>query len=423
MIVWILVLALATLYFYLEWSPADVDQSVLKHQASVPPVRNPGESGVYRSLDTPHSTPLLREILGKHYEQFTLEMLWEPESFKIFEYLANGQLEENADFASHVHKLGAALVKREATSIIVTLSAGIESLALLFACGMYNISIMYTEPEDLEEAKKALTVSSLVVDAPLPLDSEPVERPTTKPICISFYSKEKGIQKFESPEVGLSIASQLRALGHRMWNREDKVLVFPTCQHPYALLMQLTALSAKAQLIFVDHMLSDPFDIVESVQPSVLVTDDVALESLRSQADELSIMKLLQLQWYKLRLSRGVISAPMLHQFRSLRLIHTVNLTDFSLTTENTNIVRMLTGAQVIHGFRSPKLFMPLFQTAFGDYRDCQKQYLLVGPPTPGIEIKVVGEGKKGRLFAKYDLDWVDTGVEVVMRSDGCAMV
>lgn len=423
MITLILVLALVTLYLYLEWSPTDVDQSVLKHQVSAPPVRNPGESGVYRSLDTPHSTPLLREILGKHYEQFTLEMLWEPESFQISEYHANGELDDNFDFAMHVHKLGSALTKRKTTSVIVTLPAGIEALAMLFACGLYNICILYTEPEDLEEAKSAFPLHDLVVDAPLATDDELVERPIAKPSSISFYSKQRGLQKFLSPEVGLSIASQLRALGHRMWNRNDKVLIFPTCQHPYALLMQLTALSAKAPLVFLEHSISDPFRATEIVRPTVLVTDDIALESLRSQADEFNTIKLLQFQLHKVRLSRGTISSPMLPQFRSLRLIHTVNLGGRPMKTEDANVIRILTGSQVIHGFRTPKILMPIFQTAYGDYRECPKQYTLAGPPTPGIEIKVVGDAKKGRLFLKYDIDWIDTGVDVTMRPDGCAMV
>lgn len=423
MIIWLLIVALVTVYIYIEWYPADVEQSILKHQASAPTVRSPGESGVYRSTDTPHSSPLLHEILDKHFRGFTIEKLWEPNHFRIFDSPAVGTVHRVTEFAFHVHQLGTLLSHRKAKTVVVALPVGVEALAMTFACGLYNIDVVFTEFEDSEAAKKA-AAADLVVSTPLSVSNvEPEEYPVTKPSTISFYSTENGLQTFTAREIGLSIASQLRSLGHRMWCRKDTVLIFPTCQHPYALLMQLTALSSKAKLVFVDHTLSDPFKIVAATKPTVLVTDDVALQSLQRHLDDFNTLQWLRYGWSKMALVRGRLTTPLYKEFGHLRLIHSVNVAGVTLSTKEANDVRIMTGCQLILAFRVPSLFMPLFQTGYGDYRSTETNTSLRGPPAPGLEVKVVGPKNRGRLYVNYQDEWVDAKVNVYLRGDGCAVV
>jgi hypothetical protein len=244
---------------------------------------------------------------------------------------------------------------------------------------------------------------------------------------------------FTHKSVVSAIAAQIQSIPLEKWSPEDRVLTYSYRFDMYNFVLELTALVSGSLLVFVDctNLIHHPLTLISEIKPTILITDDTSSSSLASLADELKFVHVIRLKVAMTSLGRGVIpKTAIIPELSSLRLIHTSFLhtfcgSDHCLTTLETNIIRCLAGARVIHALSTPLSTSPIAQTGYYDYRDSSAEWVNFGPLLACLEGKLEdfeqysSEKRKGRLLIRgHSLPsgtvWVNTGIIAYWGADGC---
>ncbi|TGZ77156.1 hypothetical protein EX30DRAFT_323949 [Ascodesmis nigricans] len=140
----------------------DVHPFVLHRQSAISPVRNPKESAVYRSTDTPFGYPLVSGLglpAAQKYASRTGDIrdIW-----KLAIEHGKGKMQSVkgkevvdfsiADLTKHIYAVGSHFRDIGAKSVAVYLPNDVENLVVSFACAFYNIKLIIVpfEPHQTE---------------------------------------------------------------------------------------------------------------------------------------------------------------------------------------------------------------------------------------------------------------------------------
>jgi len=470
MLAWILLALLfcgAGLYILL--TPKDVDPEFVLQQASVSATKLPGESPVARSLVNPHGHALLGET--KPLSQFRFRDVWaDAHSFRIQYVAKNGKVRHLDNLAALVQRVQRAIAGYPAGARIgMRFGVSIEAVVAFFAValsGRVPVLVDEDEEDDVDadsdkivlrdaEFKFAMESSGITVKQPdgssvvVPMaeggtQSDSIELVTSdQPIVEHLYLEEQResvepiVSESEpSPrkttrlalseaDLGAAIAAQLTALGSQnRWTPHDTVFMAPGPLTVYSFVTMLTALSAKALVVFAEaDALLTATRVMQLTKPSVVVSQDETMRTLVKHVDDFQVFKWLEYGWRRLRLARGALSQPpMIPEFRHVRLLHTESGADPYRWLSNGEIatLRVLTGTQVIHTY-TPTNDIPVCQTSVGDYR-VPPTGVNWGPPLPGLELKKVGRDLVVRRASSRE--WVPLPAEdATLLRDGCLYV
>lgn len=455
-LLWVsLFILILALYLYIEVGGSDVAREIIIQQAEFQSIRLPNESAVMSSLLDHQGGPSLNYT----FRNFTITSMWEPEEYRIYEVGMSG-MGDRIDIKARVEHVAAAIQQVHSTNsrpkVLIALSMSVDVLALIFAGVFFNFDIYIIDRTTcdgevaLKTVKPDVLISTPHFGAPpyvktimqddlmraerIPLPEHVICSAEDTAFTVVYATDREIIQPVPHSELGVAIASQLAALGNAKWNSQDRVLVFSTPLTPFNVLMSLVALSARSQLVLVERGTITMPPVVETVKPTVLVSDDLTMISLVRVRDDFHPLEWLRFGLALARLNRGKLSTASLRLFRSVRLVHTVALYDLLSPTHDTDswmlnfdvtTARILTGAQVIHALCLQNLLPPIAQTSFGDYRFLNLPGVNFGPVLPGVQAKVIGEMAhkgQGRLHVAWKGD-IDTQIDVILRSDGCVYV
>lgn len=438
--VWGIIALLTVVTVIVRFTPPDVDPYFVGHQASFSHSRRKHESAVVRSSVNPHG----RVLLGQNtLQKFRLAAIFDQTSAKIatFDGL---NIEVPNNLAQTVSQWRAALGSTPKGPVLIALPESINTLALLFACEFGGHTPYFTSPLESQEvldAANAINAVAVVVPKALASlgfnatvltepgsateSSEPVADNSETALGVVVDGK---VYTYSHSEVGRAVAAQLSVLGEQeKWTNADTVLVFGSEVSPFSLLLQLTALSVSAKLVFVEHNFMDPFKTVQAVRATIIITDDLTVRSLVRTTDDFGLGGWLQLVFRSIIQNRGVLMRGVLPQFKSVRLIYSNAILDDrrgSLTPSETRYARSLAGAQLIHALMIPESFLVLAQTTYGDYRSRNNEKLQFGPPAPGVELKVESSESNPNqgqgLYRTDEKNWKKVNAELIIGKDGC---
>lgn len=470
-------LAAIAAYIYFVQSP-DTDPFILNVQAGISQLRHPGETAIYRSRITPFTGTLLSGLsIGKSAfstRDGNLADIWElakKASIGECSYGASDSVNpiSCAELTRLVYGVGEKL-RNSQNPIAVMLPNSIESLVLTFAGPLFGTPVVFIAVEDvsvqqLEEFLSVANPSSIVTTAEIirgvrvpnnaqvysvkgdisgamswkELASECSKRTAgdfpefdESKVPISFiYPNQAGEVKqtvLSNQNIVSAVASQIKSLPYsQQWNSSDLVLSCTSHLSMYTFTLHLAAIVVGASLALPEKdSPTDLFKLVAEVKPTILISDDDTMKSLAGRADRLKILGMIKLQMANSTLSKGIMPSMSvaLNSFKSARLIHTsynsLNTPDRALTTKETNIIRALTGARVIHALCSPICASPLAQTQLYDYRLGADNVINYGPVLPCLEAILKDHGlysaqdKKGQLWIRGPAckeTWTNTGI------------
>lgn len=387
------------------------------------------------------------------------------------------------------------------TDVVVLNSNGLDSLVFFFAATLYGFSVVFVSLEEAEHINQAVRqldpavvigsaekLSELTnVNQYVTLCTTSVKKQTQamytawwSELQAQFQSKTSAepdlkqeelnrhplkmmaldatdsprLYSYSQSSIAASVAAQVKALPNcEEWTQEDKVLAYYANTDVYMLIAQLTAVVCGSTLLYVDQsiLINDPLKIVRDIKPTILVTEELSTYSLAELAKDLTLMRELKLKWGLRSLQQNILpSSSVIPEFKSVRLIHcgyyryAATLEDVSLTSQELNTIRCLTGARVVHALNTPVSCGPVAQTSVYDYRATREKNLIsFGPPQPCLEAKLVDHGslkardRKGKLLIRgfctadddtsnsnedqaNNDDWVDTNLLGSWGIDGC---
>lgn len=290
---------------------------------------------------------------------------------------------------------------------------------------------------------------------------------TVRPVHVTY--RHNGLVKvssFTHQNIAAAIAYHIKALPPAQhWGPMDRVLIFTSQVSLYTIVAQLAALIQGSSVLYLPIMNINPDLLLEGTKPTVIVTDDDTTLSLLNQVRDLTLPQTIKLYIDRATLSRGRLSGrPVMPSFASLRLFYTVaQITDNTeqllhpelfqrdeddeddlkthLNTYDTNTLRSLTGADVIHSLASPLLAGPVASTLVWDYRyssdDDREKLTNFGPVSATLEAKLCdfgnasqleAENNEGELFVRgfvspNEEEWVATSIVGRFTPDGCLKV
>lgn len=468
MLAWVLLaLILLVCIGYVVFAPKDVDPYFVEHQASIAVTKQPGESPVFRSLVNDHG----RVLLGsrKPLNQFRFQHFWdEADTFRILHASRSGRMQPVENFRQAIARVQEALASYPPhCEITMAFDISIEALVAYLAVVLSGRIPRLNEPspEDmdqqeaeqeevesrailrqtkfsfshgyggitvLKDAETSVVISLFAADG----FSSQSEDLTGEPVTVSSTESDFEVLRVGSNvsvsqvDLGVAIAGQLTSLGSQYgWNMSDTVFIAPGPLTAYSITSMLTALSAKAQLVFAElGPMMTASTVLQRAKPTILVTDDLSMRSLSKQVDDFQITSWIQYGVRRARLAFGALTKPgMIPGFSSVRLIHTSSGSDpFQwLTNSEMANLRVLSGTQVIHVY-TPDDALPVCQTVIGDYRSGSKlPGVSFGPPLPGLELKT----RKEELLilranhAEFQAISSHCSEGAALRKDGCLYV
>ncbi|ANB15874.1 hypothetical protein AWJ20_3518 [Sugiyamaella lignohabitans] len=251
------------------------------------------------------------------------------------------------------------------------------------------------------------------------------------------HRPNKQLACFTDKAIVSSIAAQIKAIpASHQWSTKDSILTFNSQFNGYSFVLQLCALVSGSRLIFVDssNIVYHPLKLLSDIGPTVMITEDSVTRTLVGLADDLSIFNSLRFYRAQTELSKGRLpDKSILAELKSLRLIHSGAYTQGqSLSTEDTNTIRALSGAYLIHSLNTPLSLSPIAQTAIYDYRTSNAlRWIHFGPPLPCLEIKLRdfrnyhASNRMGQLLLKGNslpsgTEWVEENLIARLGTDGC---
>lgn len=465
-------------YFYFVQSP-DTDPFILNVQAGISQLRHPGETAVYRSRITPFTGTLLSGLsIGKSAfstRDGNLADIWELAQKASIGECSFGATDSvnpisSEELARLVYGVGKKLQNSQ-NPIAVMLPNSIESLVLTFAGPLFGTPVVFIAVEDvsvqqLEEFLSVAKPSSIVTTAEIirgvrvpgealvysvkgdisgarswselaaeckqhSVESFPEFDEVTAPVSFIYPGQAGEVKQtvLSNQNIVSAVASQIKSLPYsQQWNDSDLVLSCTSHLSMYTFILHLAAIVVGARLALPEKdSPTDLFKLIAEVQPTVLISDDDTMKSLAGRADRLKVLGMIKLQMANSTLSRGIMptTSVVLSFFKSVRLIHTsynsLNTPDRALTTKETNTIRALTGARVIHALCSPICASPLAQTQLFDYRLGADNVINYGPVLPCLEAILKDHGlysaedKKGQLWIRGPAcnndSWTNTGI------------
>lgn len=419
MLVWILVLSLVLVCFlYIQFTPKDADPEFVAHQASISTTKLPGQSATFRSLVNDHKHSLLGSMAPLKNFQFV--RLWD--EVKSFRVAVVSPESPHPQPDSNFEELVMEKQKVLGNEVLIE-ECGLDALVTYFAA-MLNGTVPCLPKFVVEDSSS----SSKSTGAEHILKSSASSTSTSSGSGSSGIAMQIGTTCISEVDLGVAIAAQLTATGSQYrWNNQDKVLIAPGPLTAASIVAMLTALSAKAEILFAQlGPLMDASQLLIKARPSIIVSDDITMRTLAKQRDQFRVPQWLQYGYRRLRLAKGALSHPaMLPGFRKVRLMYSISGPDPQQWLDNgeTADLRVLTGTQLVHVL-APNDGLPITQTCVGDYRSSSKLPGAVwGPPVPGLEIKVMG----GALFVlranHEDWEMVKTVEEPKLLKDGCLYV
>lgn len=416
MLVWILVLVLVLACFlYIQLTPKDADPDFVAHQASISTTKLPGQSATFRSLVNDHKHSLLGSMAPLKNFQFI--RLWdEVKSFRI------SVVSPNLPQPQPVTNFEQLVIEKQKVlgNEVLIEDCGLDALVTYFAA-MLNGIVPFLPKFVMEDSHN--TSANASAD---PTSNSSFSSSNTK--GSSGLAMKIGSISISEVDLGVAIAAQLTATGSQYrWNSQDRVLVAPGPLTASSIVAMLTALSAKAEVLFAElGPLMDASQLLIKAKPSIIVSDDITMRTLAKQRDNFRVPQWVQYGYRRLRLAKGALTQPaMLPGFRNVRLIYSMSGADPQQWLDNSETadLRVLTGTQIVHVL-APNDGLPITQTCIGDYRSSSKLPGVVwGPPVPGLEIKIMG----GALFVQRanhtDFEMVRTVDEPKLLKDGCLYV
>lgn len=475
-------------YFYFFQSP-DTDPFILQVQSSISHLRMPGETAVYRSRITPFTGTLLSGLsIGKSAfstRDGNLNDLWQLAQKTSIGECSFGKVDHvkaipEPELTKLVYGVGKKLQNGE-NPIAVMLPNSLESFVLTFAGALFGTHVVFISIEDVTEQQLESFISlanpsSIVSTAEIlnGIKSLPtsvstvisVKGQTSKGVTwdqftkdlddiaaeqlpefdeskspVSFiYANNEGKAKqtiLSNRNVVSAVASQVKGIPYsQQWKKSDVVLSCTSHLSMYTFVLHLAALVAGSSLALPEKGPTDLFKLVSEVEPSILISDDDTMKSLAGRAERLKIPGIVKLNMARATLSYGNMPSltSVLSEFKSVRLVHSsyssLNSVDRALTTKETNIIRALTGAGVVHALCSPFTASPVAQSQLYDYREKGFQHTInFGPVLPCLEAHLkdhglyAAEDKKGQLWirgpALHDEEWANTGIIGEWGHDG----
>lgn len=280
-----------------------------------------------------------------------------------------------------------------------------------------------------------------------------------------MHNPTPSVSLFTNNQIMTSILSQRAFLPKKVqWTQDDKVLIFTASCNMYTLIYQLAALVEGASLAFIEGQDVSFHATMKYLKPTILVCDDFTSWLLSTFTKSLGIFSGVTYVKSMSYLNRGTLRPrAALSLFESVRMIYTYKMIcphiQYQFESEKgqdmdqkaCNSLRALTGAPVIHGLASPMVAGPICQTTIGDYRTVHGpsdlgthgngdsiaktcNFVNLGPPMVSLEFNVsdypgshlAGSYNVGMLQVRGNAvcdqpdSWVDTGILVVIGTDGC---
>lgn len=449
--VWIVILLIiVAFYVYVEYTPKDVDPEFLTSQASFSATRVSGETAVYRSLVNEHGRGLLGS--APPLSKFTLSHLWSDLArFRITHVNQTGFLHDVKDFKRLVKAIQRSIATLAPGSRVpISFGTSVEGLAAFMAItlsGRIPVLLKSHTHGDHDDEEQAV-VSENEFQFGKGSTGIKIHMPDCEPELIPLFSD--AVEDEEEPEVvslgggtalisndtsisevdlGVSIAAQLTALGaqHR-WSAKDTVFMAPGSMTVSTIVHMLTALSSGASLLFAETCPTlSAATILSTAKPTIMISDDVSMRTLSKIADDFRVFEWARYGLLRLRLAKGKLGPRgMVPGFSSLRLVHSATGPDPYQWLSNSEAasLRVLTGVQLLHVY-TPDSGLPVSQTSIGDYRSGKLPGVNMGPPLPGLEIKMHGGDLLVRAanHEKFDKISNQCSEAAKLGSDGCLYV
>ncbi|VBB85292.1 Conserved hypothetical protein [Yarrowia lipolytica] len=408
----LLLLFLTTYIIYsLIPSARDAHPLVVLQQSNLGSIRQPGESGVYRSHFCPHGLPLLRglQIQADNYR------------------LRNGNMGDLLELASdtvsyqNVRKLGSFL-KPNVT--IIWDKNKPEFVEILFACALYNLSVVVISDEYTGEAlKEAIKVSNpgiLVKNGEFGVLLNDTSYETVK----NTYSEEEFPALDESYGfLGFPVSDIHRKIAIKYYNHANIVAAIVGQLKGFPATHEVTQ---KDTVYFADASIGKPFPLVlylatlaigagvvtELDQATIVVTTQDRVSRLLST--KLSLWQRFKLSRAESSLANGCLNrSGVLTEYSKCRMLFFA-AQEPALTSVQVGKIRALTGSHIVYSLMSRECLSPVAQTNIYDYRLING--VVFGPPPPCLEGKVQSESDdkvtKGQLVIQSpaaDKGWLET--------------
>ncbi|KAH8702238.1 hypothetical protein BGW36DRAFT_336653 [Talaromyces proteolyticus] len=181
-------IAIFITYTLLSSKEPDVHPYLLARQATEAPVRQPGQSAAFRSMEVPHGYPLRSGLSVKDPEapkwsggrNGDLRDIWRAaargstseagQRGKIYSVLGKTAIEHNVDdLTAEINVIGRFLHESKVKNVAVSLSDSVELLASIFAGAFYNFHMVIIphnlKPEELGGFLKKAEAHALVAEA------------------------------------------------------------------------------------------------------------------------------------------------------------------------------------------------------------------------------------------------------------------
>lgn len=400
------------------------------------------------------------------------------------------------EFEKLVHLMGRKLAEYSANSIkknvAVLLPPCLEATVIQFACCLFGLSAVYISLNDMSEEslQEALQLSNAtviigpgialskvdytklnhlvsvisvhssfdktlpkvsveswssiaknvngeqIIDQTLPdiVTSETYE--PAKFIYVDLKTSEMKISCFTTANIVAAVAAQIKILPRsKVWTEKDTILCLTSQLTSAHLIQQLGAFVVGASVVFpsTSYASSSPNDIVGYVKPTIILTDDYTTKSLALYTENLTVVGNIRIRLGLNSLSHGNLPKAIIPEFKSVRLIYSDGTWDsHDLSTSDSNLVRVLAGAALVHSLSAPAECGPICQTGFYDYRaEDDSRYQNFGPVLPCLEglIKDYGllkaEKREGELWVRgpavsSGVEWSSTEMIGKFGVDGC---
>lgn len=418
----LLLLFLTTYIIYsLIPSARDAHPLVVLQQSNLGSIRQPGESGVYRSHFCPHGLPLLRglQIQADNYR------------------LRNGNMGDLLELASdtvsyeNVRKLGSFL---KSNVTIIWDKNRPEYVEILFACALYNLSVVIISDEYTGEGlKEAIRVSKpgvLVKNGEFGVLLNDTSYETVKNTYserdfpaldesnaflgfpVSDMHRKIAIKYYDHTNIVAAIVGQLKGFPatHEVTQKDTVYFAEASIGKPFPLVLYLSTLAIGAGVV------------TELDQATVVVTTQDRVSRLLST--KLSLWQRFHLSRAESSLASGCLNrSGVLTEYSKCRMVFFA-AQEPALTSVQIGKIRALTGAHVVYSLMSRECLSPVAQTNIYDYRLING--VVFGPPPPCLEGKVKSESEekvtKGHLFIQSPAaakGWLETEYVGEWGADG----
>lgn len=376
---------------------------------------------MYRSHFCPHGLPLLRglQIQAENYR------------------LRNGNMGDLLELASDtvsydtVRKLGSFLTQN--VTIIWDKNRA-EYVEILFACALYNLSVVIISDEytgeGLKQALKAAGSGITVKNGDYGVLLNDTSYETIKntysekdfPVLdesnmflgfpVSDISRQISIKHYNHSNIVAAIVGQLKGFPatHEITQKDTVFFAESSIGKQFPLVLYLSTLAIGAQVV------TDP------EQATVIVTTQDRIQRLLS-------IKLSPWQRFSLSRAESSLASGSLNRNGVLTKFSKCRMLFFAaqepaLTSVQVGKIRALTGSHVIYSLMSRECLSPVAQTNIYDYRLISE--VVFGPPPPCLEGKVVSESEekitKGRLMVQSpagEKGWIETEYKGEWGTDG----